>query len=228
MATFEIIEGQPGQGKSLYTARLAKTLCERNKKWFEKTGTVRKIASNVKFSSAFEEKYKNFILYWADVNELIKLRDVDVLWDEIATELDARNYANLSNDLKRWLSQYRKRGVDVYANTQDFSMVDARCRLMITKVRTIRKLIGSRDPSATKPNPKYIWGVCLLMDVKNWRETDAEKKKYDIMSVRTFLIERADIELYDTRQDIAQSPYPPLKKITRICPEDGYTKTTYV
>jgi len=228
MATFEITEGQPGQGKSLYTARLAKKLCARNYKWYLKTGTIRKVASNVKFAPHFEEKYKDFLMYWSDVNELITLRDVDVLWDEIATELDARNYANLSNDLKRWLSQYRKRGVDVYANTQDFSMVDARCRLMITKVRTIRKLIGSRDPSATKPNPKYIWGLCVLLNVKNWRETEAEKKKYDWLSFSPFLIEKSDIELYDTRQDIAQSPYPPLKKVVRVCPEDGYTRTQYL
>lgn len=228
MATFEIVEGQPGQGKSLYTARLARKLIARNKKWAQKSGTIRKVASNVKFAPHFEQWAGEFLIYWSDVNELIAMRDVDIIWDEIATELDARNYVNLSNDLKRWLSQYRKRGVDVYANTQDFSMVDARCRLMITRVRSIRKLIGSRDPSPTKPPIKFVWGVCMILDVQNWRETDAEKKKYTLTSLNLFLIEKQDVEAYDTRQDIAQSPYPPLKKIVRVCPEDGYKKTTYV
>jgi len=228
MATFEVVEGQPGQGKSLYTARLARKLLVRNKKYFAKTGVKRQIVSNVKFSESFEKEFDGYIRYWSDVNELIKERDVDILWDEIATELDARNFQNLSADLKRFLSQYRKRGTDIYANTQDFSMVDARCRLMITRVRRIWKIAGSRDPSATKPEPKTIWGLCLMLDVENWRETEVEKKKYAMTSFAPFFISKRDIEAYDTRQDIEQSPYPPLKKITRVCPEDGYKKTTYV
>jgi len=228
MAIFEIVEGQPGQGKSLYMARLAKKLCLRNKAWEKKTGKKRILVSNVKFTKEFEEENEGFIKYWADVNELIQYRDVDILWDEIATELDARNYMNLSADLKRFLSQYRKRGVDIYANTQDFSMVDARCRLMITKVRHIWKMIGSRDISTTKPNPKHIWGLIVMLDVENWRETNVEKKKYGAFSFNCFFINKEDVSIYDTRQDIAQSPYPPLKKIKRVCLEDGYTKITYV
>lgn len=228
MAVFEIIEGQPGQGKSLYMARLAKTLVKRNLKWKQKTGVERPIYSNIKFSTDFEMQAEGLIQYWSSVEELVKLRDVDILWDEIATELDSRNWANLSNELKRFLSQYRKRGVDIYANTQDFSMVDVRCRLMITKVKHIWKMAGSRDLSSTKPNPKTIWGLVVHMEVENWRETSIEKKKYALTSFNFFFINKEDVDIYDTRQDIEQSPYPPLKKIVRTCPEDGHTITKYI
>jgi len=119
MATFEITEGAPGQGKSLYTARTARRLLDRNLKW-EAQGNIRRILwSNLKFSEDFEKEYEGYISYWSDSSQLVKLRDCDIIWDEIATELDARNWPNLSIEMKRFLSQYRKRGIDIYGNTQD-------------------------------------------------------------------------------------------------------------
>jgi len=177
MAKFEIIEGAPGQGKSLYTARKVEDLLRRNKRWYKKSGIIRKIASNIKFSEEFEKIADGFLLYWTNTQQLVGLRDVDIVWDEIATELDSRNWVNLDDEMKRFLSQYRKRGVDIYANTQDFSMIDARARLMITSVKSLSKIIGSRDPTPTKPPIKYIWGVIMIREVVNYKETEPEKKK---------------------------------------------------
>jgi len=141
---------------------------------------------------------------------------VDILWDEIATELDSRNFANLTVELKRFLSQYRKRGVDIYANTQDFSMIDARARLMITRVKTLRKLIGSRDISTTKPPPRFIWGIILIREVENFRETDPEKKKYSLIP-SIMLITKDLVSMYDTQQDIPLGRPAPLKHIELCC-----------
>lgn len=229
MATFEIIEGAPGQGKSLYTARLAKKLLERNKKWWQQSGIVRKIFSNIKFAPVFEKEAQQFLEYWTTPDELCKLRDVDVLWDEIATELDARNFANLSEELKRFLSQYRKRGVDIYANTQDFSMVDARARLMVTRVATLAKMIGSPDPSPTKPPVRRIWGLIAVREVENYKASDPQKKEYGMIP-SFFFIDREDVEIYDTRQDINSGKLPvrKLRKEVQVCEDDGYTRIRYV
>jgi len=35
-------------------------------------------------------------------------------------------------------------------------------------------------------------------------------------------------EVFDTREEIKASAYPPLKKIVRVCPEDGYQRIRYV
>ena len=56
MASFEICEGAPGQGKSLYTAKRTVKLFNRNKKWFERTGKRRVIWSNIKFSESTGER----------------------------------------------------------------------------------------------------------------------------------------------------------------------------
>lgn len=216
MATFEITEGAPGQGKSLYTARTARNLLRRNVKWHQAGNPRRILYSNLKFSEAFESEFEGYIAYWSDSSTLVKLRDCDIIWDEIATELDSRNWTNLSLEMKRFLSQYRKRGIDIYANTQDFSMIDQRARLMISNVRTLTKIIGSRDISTTKPAPKHIWGLTIIREVINFRETEPEKKKYQI--VPSFLpITRELVSIYDTRQDIALGNPPPLRHETRYC-----------
>lgn len=216
MATFEITEGAPGQGKSLYTARTAKRLILRNINWHKKGNPKRIVWSNLKFSDNFEQKFKGWFDYWSDSNQLIKLNDCDIIWDEIATELDARNFMNLSIEMKRFLSQYRKRGIDIYANTQDFSMIDARARLMISNVRQLTKIIGSRDISTTKPNPKIIWGLVLIRDVINFKETTIDKKKFEMIPNFMF-ISRENVDIYDTRQDIPLGKPAPLKHIVRHC-----------
>jgi len=216
MATFEVAEGAPGMGKSLYTAHIVRWLCRRNAKWEQQGHPRRPIWSNLKFSPEFEKAWDGFIYYWTDPDQLTKLRDCDIIWDEIATELDSRNWMNLSVEMKRFLSQYRKRGIDIYANTQDFSMIDARARLMISRVRTLRKLLGSRDISTTKPPPKRIWGVIMLREVMNYRVTDPEKKKYEIVP-DFMLIQRYLVEMYDTRQDIPVGHPAPLKHSVVLC-----------
>jgi len=220
MAIFEITEGAPGQGKSLYTARLAERLIKRNAKWHLKGNKLRQVASNIKFAQWFEDEYKEFIVYWTQPEQLLEMRDVDVLWDEIATELDSRNFANLSQEMKRFLSQYRKRGVDIYANTQDFSMIDARARLMVTKVYTLSKVLGSSDISTTKPPPRFIWGMVMIREVVNFKETEQDKKQYAFLPSFMF-IERRLTEMYDTRQDIPQGSPPRLKHKVVYCEHYG-------
>jgi len=216
MATFEITEGPPGQGKSLYTARTTRRILLRNIRW-EKAGNPRRLVwSNLKFSEEFEKEFDGYIKYWTDSSILVKLRDCDIIWDEIATELDSRNWTNLSIEMKRFLSQYRKRGIDIYGNTQDFSMVDQRARLMISNVRTLTKIIGSRDISTTKPKPKYIWGIVMIRDVRNFREVNPEKKNFE--AIPSFMpITRELVSIYDTRQDIALGKPPALRHEVRFC-----------
>lgn len=216
MATFEITEGAPGQGKSLYTAKRTEEILRRNLKWHSRGNLKRPVYSNMKFSDDFEKKWEGFIFYWTDLDELVKLRNVDIIWDEIATELDSRNWINLSVETKRFLSQYRKRGIDIYANTQDFSMIDVRARLMISRVQSLKKIVGSRDISTTKPNPKFLWGLIICREVLNFRETDPDKKKYALIP-SFFLIEKRLVAIYDTTQDIPAGKPARLKHTEVFC-----------
>jgi len=229
MATFEIIEGAPGQGKSLYTARLTRKLCVRNKKWAERSGVVRPVFANLDWSQPFLQEYSEFLKHWDKPSELVQITDADVIWDEIATELDSRNFATLPDEIKIFLSQYRKRGVDIYANTQDFSMVDARARLMVTRVATLNKMIGSPDPSPTKPPIKNVWGLIAIRDVLNFKAASPDKKEYGMIP-SFFFINIEDVELYDTRQAIKAGTLPvkKLRKELQRCDEDGFERVRYI
>jgi len=260
MARFEVNEGPPGQGKSIYQAALVQRLVERNSKWFDTLSLTyetrcdqwratqkavyqsqgleasniwvkdhptpieprrRQIKSNQKFSAAFETYAKDYLGYWTELDEITDFRHCDIIWDEVATDLDSRNWPLLSNKVKRFLSQYRKRGVDIYANTQDFSMIDVRARLMITGVKTLKKVIGSPDLSTTKPPPKTIWGVVLILTVNNFKETDVLKKRYSLFDFSFMLIEKELVDIYDTRQDIKVGNLPPLRHEERVCELHG-------
>jgi len=143
--------------------------------------------------------------------------------------LDARSFATLSDEVKRFLSQYDKRGVEIYANTQDYSIVDLRARMFVTRVATMSKIIGSRRPSATKPPIKTVWGLVLVRDLAEWKASDPSKKTYEYIP-SFFLINKEDVKIYDTRQTIIATALP-IKKLriqTLVCDEDGYTKKTYV
>jgi len=259
MAVFLVVEGNQGQGKSIFTARQVRRLLKRNKKYYEKMmlryekrlaawqyskdsfwktfvyateeqciqwdldnpiptlPIRRRIASNMKFSEAFELEHEGWFVYWTSLDQLIRFRHVDVIWDEIATHLDSRNWPNLSAEVKEFLSQIRKRGIEIYANTQDFSMVDARARIMITGVKTLNKLLGSPDPSVTKPEIERPWGLIFVRAVTNYKVTDPEKKKYSIFDWGFLIIERELTDMYDTTQGITMGDLPPLRHEDRYC-----------
>jgi len=222
MAEFTVTEGPPGTGKSLDASRTARKLWLRNKKWAEAGNPVRKIYSNIKWSESFEKEMGEFCAYWSDLRELCQLRDVDIIWDEIANELDSRNWTNLTMEVKRMLSQHRKRGLDIYGNTQDFEMVDKRARLMFTSVYRMAKLIGSGDPSATKPKIKFVWGVIIKRELENFRSTsDMQSRKYGAIPSDIFFIEQELIDMYDTTQDVPIGKQPPLSHLERVCELHG-------
>jgi len=111
-------------------------------------------------------------------------------------------------------------------------MIDARARLMITRVATLKKIFGSPDPSPTKPPIKNIYGLTIIRDVINFKESDPQFKKYEFVP-DFFFIDKKDIEIYDTRQDIAtgQLPIKKLRKEIAVYEENGkveYKRTRYI
>lgn len=210
-----IFSGLPGAGKSL---KMADTLIDtlyRNKKWYEKTGVVRLVYSNLRVNSEVESEFRMFIKYWGDPSELISIRDSDVFWDEIATHLDSTQWQNMSLEIKRWLQQHRKFGIDIYGTTQDFAMIDKSMRRMTSSLMHLTKLIGSRDKSATSPEIKYVWGLSMG---KRLDPTTYEEDNKDSTGLPTFVwITKRGVELFDTTQEIKQGLYPPLNHIDRGC-----------
>jgi len=231
-----IFSGLESSGKSLKLAMVATEIAERNAKWKRESGITRPIVSNMHFSVGFykyvTEELEIPILYWSNLDELISYTNADIFIDEIGTYFDSRLWQDLSLDVRRWLTQGAKQGIEIYGSAQDFAQVDKAFRRLVNHLYYIRKIIGSRRPSATKPPVTKIWGICLMNEL-NPQQYNEEKSKFENMSIldfSMFYIEKQYCEVFDTTQKIERSIPPLLKHIERECENTlcGFHKTMHI
>lgn len=230
-----IFSGLESSGKSLRLAKVTADLVQRNGNWKKKSGIERPIISNLHFT----EKFYNWatkdmgvpIIYWTNLDELIKYDNADIIIDEVGTYFDSRLWTDLSLDVRRWLTQGAKTGIEIYGSAQDFAQVDLSFRRLVNNLYHITKLFGSGRPSPTKPPIKRIWGLCSIREL-NPREYKEDKKSFDTtqMFPSFFFIEREYCEIFDTTQKILRSTPPAMKHIERLCELDscGFHKTLHV
>jgi len=229
-----VFSGLPGAGKSLKLARTAIGLLYRNRALYGKAMTKwqkdilknpslkepqpRILYTNLKFSNEVHDEFDGFIEYWTAIADLLKFRDCDVLIDEIATYFDATQWQNMSLEVKRWLQQHRKFGVEIYGTAQDFAQADKSFRRLTSNLVYLTKIVGSRDISATKPNPKYVWGFVLVQTLDPVRYDEEKSKFQGLGAFPQFMwIRRDDVKVFDTRAEVKAGGYPPLRHIERDC-----------
>jgi len=239
-----VFTGLPGSGKSAKLARTAISLLYRNQRYyqkqmrkyekkpeaFESVPQLRQLWTNLKLSAAVEAEFGEQIVYWTDLRQLTPLRDVDVLIDEVATYFDARLWETLSLEMRRWLAQHRKFGIEIYGTSQDFAQVDKAFRRLTSNLLYLRKLIGTRDLSPTRPPPKFILVVSLVQELDP-TTYDEQKSKFANDGFPTFmLITGDDVKIFDTRAEVKLSHALPLKHIDRVCelPNCSFHKTQHV
>jgi len=219
--------GLPGGGKSLELAQEALDVLWRNFKWHKKGNPIRKVVLNERLAPWVEEIYNGFIQYWDDPRELVKLRNVDCFWDEIGTHMDATRWKDTPLELKRWLQQHRKFGVDIYATTQDFGMIDISFRRLTERVYKMTKLVGSPDPSPTRPPVLHPWGLCMRQRLKPdaYRVNSTNDEKNQVYLIPGFtMITKKLVSAFDTTQEIKPGLYPLLQHIERECAVCGQHK----
>lgn len=217
-----IYSGLEGEGKSLRLAMQACYLVERNAKWREQSGIVRPIWSNLKFSQRFTDAAMEVgipIFYWENLDDLIKIANADVLMDECGNYFDSRMWADLSLDVRRWLTQGDKMGIELYGTAQDFAQVDKSFRRLVKHLFYIKKAMGSPRPSPTKPPVTKIWGFCWIfeLDPRTYNEDDDKFAKLSIFDWRFFSIRREYCEIFDTTQKIQRSKPALLRHEERFC-----------
>jgi len=231
-----IFTGLESSGKSLKLAMTANEIAHRNAKWKKISGKERPLASNMQFSREFEdyvmEELGLPIIYWSNVDELIKLESADVFIDEVANYFDARLWADLSLDARRWLTQGAKTGIEIYGSAQDFAQVDKSFRRLVNHLFYIRKIAGSRRPSPTKPPVEKIWGLCMVneLDPQTYNEDKSKFANRGALDFSFFFIERTYCNIFNTNQKIVRSLPSTMRHIERACEDEkcGYHKTIHV
>jgi len=225
-----IFTGLPGSGKSYKLAKTVVDVLYRNRRYHQKTGNKRMLHTNLKLTPIVEEEFKGYFEYWTDLKQLTTLRDCDVVFDEVATYFDARLWETLSLEMRRWLAQHRKFGIEIYGTAQDFAQVDKAFRRLTSDLLYLTKLAGSRDISPTKPAPKYIWGISAVRHLDPTKY-DEQKSKFETNGLPSFmLITRKGTEIFDTRAEVKMSSALPLKHLEKACelPDCGFHKTVHV
>jgi len=216
------ISGIESSGKSL---RLMAIMCQivyRNAKWKKKTGISRPILVNFPLAAHFLQWVQGKgiqVIYWENVDDLIQYENCDIFIDELGNYFDARNWENLSLNARKWLTQGAKRGIEIYGACQDFAQVDKAFRRLVNHLIHVKKICGSRRPSATTPPIKLIWGLCVMveLDPAVYKEDKDKFAMKSILSLRFFFITRDLCEAYDTTAKIKVSAPPKLKHIAREC-----------
>lgn len=212
----EVYSGRPGSGKSCQLAQTLIEIMDRNQRYYLKTGTIREVWTNFHLTPELEEKYSGALRHWDGVEQLEVLQDVDVFCDEIAAYFDAKRWAETSLSTRRWLSQHRKLGIEIYGNSQDFAQVDIAFRRMVSNLYYFVKLISSRDPSPTRPPVKFVWGLSVkyTMSPVDYKE---DQKENNTTFSGVLWINRKKVSVYNTREIIIPGRYPPLKHTEREC-----------
>jgi len=231
----KIFSGLESSGKSLKLAMQAVELVYRNAKWLKKTGKPRPIISNMRFAPSFEEFAATMnipLLYWKDLEELISYDEADIICDEVGNYFDARMWADLSLDVRRWLTQGAKSGIEFYGGAQDFAQVDKSFRRLVQPgdLIHITKMIGSPRPSATKPPVTRIWGICMTQSL-NPAAYNEDKKKFEGSGFPGFFfISKQYCEIFNTSQKIVKGLPPPLHHVEKYCeqPDCDFHKTIHV
>jgi len=246
-----IFTGLPGSGKSYKLGRTVVEILYRNKKLhqrqlkaFEENPEAfipegqllpvepkpRLVWTNLALKSTVSDEFAGYFVYWTELRQLTPLRDCDVIIDEVATYFDARLWETLSLEMRRWLAQHRKFGIEIYGTSQDFAQVDKAFRRLTSDLLYLTKLAGSRDISATKPPPRFIWGVALVREL-DATIYDEQKSKFAASGMPKFMwISRKGTEIFDTRAEVKLSSALPLKHIEKECemPNCTFRKTVHV
>jgi len=214
---------RPGEGKSADTARIARKLLKEYKKTEKRYPKLpkRELWSNMKFSDKFDAKElkrnpatgevineNGHLCYWDNPKQLRDLRDCDIIIDEAANYFPADGWGQLPRWLRKMFAQHRHRGMRIFLNTQDYKAVDINLRRMVGVAYRVKKIVSSRDISATRPPVNFIWGLVMRQQfdpAQIEQEGVYSPRLKDITAIPAFFtLNRKLIDIYDTTQDIPE------------------------
>jgi len=228
--------GFESSGKSLMMQRKMVEVIDRNSRYVKKYKTQPRIVAT---NSVITKSLKDYasekgveLIYIHDMDDMVKLRGADLFIDELSIYFDARKFAELPLYVRRWSSQASKLGVHIYGTTQNWQQVDISFRRLTDRVIWCSKVMGSRRPHPTFPSSKRAWALFCITAYTNVldKSTGETQLKPDgiIMRYSFKWLSKSDKKYFDTGAEIEESPPPPLRKVVRVCPEDGHKITRYI
>jgi len=220
-----IFTGLESSGKSYLMVRESYFNLYRNHTWQKLTGIPRPIRGNLSWSDEFyrlADVLKVPVAQWRDLSELPRLSGCDLYIDELSTYFDSRLYSDLPLDIRLWLAQAEKMGVQIVGAAQDFGQVDKSFRRLCKEVFEVRKRFGAQRPHPTIPSKKFVWGLISAwrLDPRSFQGEQIEMKQLDYFP-SNYIIREKYVKLFDTALRVNLSEPPPLQHVTRFCGDEN-------
>lgn len=225
-----IYTGLESSGKSLMLARTALGVLERNHNWYTRFGFRRLVYSNLRFNDDISSKYKDYIVYFDEIREIIDKTGCDIIFDEISSHFNALKREPLPLSVNKWLRQGAKQGVHFYATAQEFHDIHLDFRRRVHKCFYISKLFGSSRGGDCLPPVSHIWGLCLVreLNIRPYNELAPEFIPVLSGGLSFLFISRFYASIFDTHQVIKKGEELPFEHYVRKCHTCGYTKTFHI
>jgi len=132
-----IVEGRPGQGKSIYLVGEIIRHLRRGKK----------VYTNVAISDLrFAQKYADQLFSIDSLEDIVELREGEIVLDEVHIYLNSRNWDKLDVRFQLFLQQHRKRGLNITGAVQSIKRADVVFRELIQVFYRIRKIVSFKIP----------------------------------------------------------------------------------
>lgn len=166
------------------------------------------------------------------------VHDSDIFWDEIGRDFPAGSWNDTPKWVKAIFSHCRKRGNRVFANTQVFDDTDIAFRRQCDFILPLRKVVGSRDISATRPPVRWVWGLCiknmwrredfLAVAPQEYIDKDDEERREEVRRSRVnffpsiLWIRRRYVNIYNTRAELPPYMADKLDEQVLVCVKGKY------
>lgn len=233
----KVFVGLESSGKSLLMSKELRQNIKRNILWEKITGRKRIIYYNLSLSDEIKQyAIDNGIILkqWSNIWSLVDMHECDLYIDELATYFDSRFYADLPLDVRLWLAQAEKMGVQIVGATQDYFMIDISFRRLVKKLYEIKKVVGSPRPMLTAPPVTRVWGLMFIweLDARSSNKAGNQDEMQVVGGIwgkipKFFILRKRHTKNFNTQTRVSLSDPPPLRKYVRTCPEDGHRIVKY-
>jgi len=132
-----IVEGRPGMGKSIYLVGEIVRHLRRGKKVYTNVAI-----NDVKFA----QKYVNQLFSIDSLEDIVDLREGEIVLDEVHIYLNSRNWDKLDVRFQLFLQQHRKRGLNITGAVQSIKRADVVFRELIQVFYRIKKIVSFKVP----------------------------------------------------------------------------------
>lgn len=81
--------------------------------------------------------------YFSEISEVLGVRNCIVVFDEIQTVLDPRDWSKEGSDVRRFFQEHRKRHIDIYGTTQHLSLIAKSALIIVDRFLVCDLLFNS-------------------------------------------------------------------------------------